>query len=82
MVGSFAEFERAMLKDRTLAGLDAARKEGRIGCRPPKLKPQQQQEIIKLVAKGKKDCSRGSAPVRRSSGDSLAATPADLNRLP
>lgn len=52
MVGSFAEFERAMLKDRTLAGLDAARKEGRIGGRPPKLKPQQQQEIIKLVAKG------------------------------
>lgn len=54
MVGSFAEFERAMLKDRTLAGLDAARKEGRIGGRPPKLKPQQQQEIIQLVAKGKK----------------------------
>jgi DNA invertase Pin-like site-specific DNA recombinase len=30
MVGSFGEFELAMLKDRTLAGLDAARKEGRI----------------------------------------------------
>src|ERR1700686_4191411 len=27
MVGSFAEFERAMLKQRTKAGLDAARKE-------------------------------------------------------
>ena len=28
MVGAFAEFERAMLKERTKAGLDAARKEG------------------------------------------------------
>jgi DNA invertase Pin-like site-specific DNA recombinase len=54
MVGSFAEFERAMLKERTKAGLDSARKEGRIGGRPPKLKPQQQQEIIKLVSRGKK----------------------------
>ena len=28
MVGTFAEFERAMLKERTLRGLDAARKQG------------------------------------------------------
>ena len=54
MVGAFAEFERAMLKDRTHAGLDAARKEGRIGGRPPKLTPQQRREIVKLVRKGKK----------------------------
>lgn len=47
-------FERAMLKERTHAGLDAARKEGRIGGRPPKLKPQQRLEIVKLVKKGKK----------------------------
>ena len=54
MVGAFAEFERAMLKERTKAGLDAARKEGRLGGRPPKLKPQQRQEIVKLVKRGKK----------------------------
>jgi DNA invertase Pin-like site-specific DNA recombinase len=54
MVGSFAEFERAMLKQRTKAGLDAAREEGRIGGRRPKLKPQQQQEIVRLVKRGKK----------------------------
>ena len=54
MVGAFAEFERAMLKERTKAGLDAARKEGRIGGWRPKLKPQQQQEIVKLVKRGKK----------------------------
>ena len=54
MVGAFAEFERAMLKQRTKAGLDAARKEGRICGRRPKLKPQQQKEIVKLVTTGKK----------------------------
>ena len=54
MVGAFAEFERAMLKQRTKAGIDEARKEGRIGGRRRKLRPQQQQEIIKLVKRGKK----------------------------
>src|SRR5437879_10464884 len=47
MVGAFAEFERAMLKERTKAGLDAAREEGGIGGRRPKLTPQQQVEIRK-----------------------------------
>lgn len=60
MVGSFAEFERAMLKERTMVGLEAARKEGRIGGRPPKLKPQQQQEIVKLVTKGKKTAAEAA----------------------
>ena len=54
MVGAFAEFERTMLKERTKAGLDAARKEGRIGGRRPKLTPQQQVEIRKMVSKGDK----------------------------
>jgi DNA invertase Pin-like site-specific DNA recombinase len=54
MVGAFAEFERAMLRERTKAGLDAARREGRIGGRRPKLTMQQQAEIIKTVSKGDK----------------------------
>src|SRR5277367_6411953 len=54
MVGAFAEFERAMLKERTKAGLDAARQDGRIGGRRPKLSPQQQAEIKNMVAKGRK----------------------------
>jgi DNA invertase Pin-like site-specific DNA recombinase len=47
MVGAFAAFERAMLRERTKAGLDAARQEGQIGGRSPKLSPQQQAEIRK-----------------------------------
>ncbi len=54
MVSVFAEFERAMLKERTKAGLDAARAEGRIGGRRPKLSPQQQAEIRKMVSNGDK----------------------------
>jgi DNA invertase Pin-like site-specific DNA recombinase len=52
MVGAFAEFERAMLRERTKAGLEAAREEGRIGGRRPKLSPQQQAEIRKMVTRG------------------------------
>jgi DNA invertase Pin-like site-specific DNA recombinase len=54
MVGAFAEFERAMLRDRTKAGLDAARKQGCIGGRRQKLRPHQQEEIVSMVSKGTK----------------------------
>src|SRR5271170_1693516 len=54
MVGAFAEFERAMLRERTKAGLEAARRDGRIGGRRPKLTSQQQAEIIRTVSRGSK----------------------------
>ncbi|MGB2608758.1 MAG: recombinase family protein [Isosphaeraceae bacterium] len=54
MVGSFAEFEREVLRERTKAGLKAARRDGRVGGRRPKLKPEQQKEIVQMVMKGKK----------------------------
>ena len=54
IVGTFAEFERAMLRERTRSGLDAARKQGRVGGRRPKLKTHQQQEIVHLVNSGQK----------------------------
>jgi DNA invertase Pin-like site-specific DNA recombinase len=54
IVGAFAEFERSILRERTMAGLDSARKQGRIGGRRPKLRPQQQDEIVSMVSKGTK----------------------------
>lgn len=54
IVGSFAEFERAMLRERTLNGLAVARQEGRIGGRRQKLTAQQQKEIVLLVTSGQK----------------------------
>jgi DNA invertase Pin-like site-specific DNA recombinase len=53
MVGSFAEFERAMIRERMQAGLVAARARGRIGGRRPKLGPQQQAEIVHMVCSGR-----------------------------
>tara|TARA_R110002126_G_scaffold236064_1_gene379730 strand:+ start:3820 stop:4389 length:570 start_codon:yes stop_codon:yes gene_type:complete len=54
MVGAFAEFEREMIRERTKAGLDAARAEGRIGGRPPKLKEDQRRDIVENVLSGRK----------------------------
>jgi DNA invertase Pin-like site-specific DNA recombinase len=50
MVGAFAEFERAILRERTKAGLDAARKPDRIGGRRLKFRPAQQDEIVAMVS--------------------------------
>lgn len=60
IVGSFAEFEREMLKQRTRSGLDAARKEGRVGGRRPKLKEIQKKEIIDLVSTNKKTAAQAA----------------------
>ena len=57
MLGAFAEFERAMLRERTKAGLESARQEGRIGGRPAKLNISQRQEIVRLVMKGAKSAA-------------------------
>ncbi len=54
MVGAFAEFERAMIRERTSAGLAAARAEGRIGGRRKKLDARKRKEIAESVISGRK----------------------------
>ncbi len=54
MIGSFSEFERAMIRERTTAGLEAARREGRIGGRRHKLRPDQRRDIAENVLSGRK----------------------------
>jgi DNA invertase Pin-like site-specific DNA recombinase len=54
MVGAFAEFERAMIRERTSAGLAAARAEGRIGGRRKKLDATKRREIADSVISGRK----------------------------
>ncbi|MFD2610800.1 recombinase family protein [Deinococcus taklimakanensis] len=53
MVGAFAEFEREMIRERTRAGLDAAREQGRVGGRRPKLTTPQQDEVVRGVQEGR-----------------------------
>jgi len=54
MVGSFAEFERAMIRERTSAGIAIARAEGRIGGRRKKLDATKRREIAESVVSGRK----------------------------
>lgn len=54
MVGAFAEFERAMIRERTSAGLAAARAEGRIGGRRKKLDDAKRREVAESVISGRK----------------------------
>ncbi|MFD0379758.1 recombinase family protein [Streptomyces sp. NPDC127112] len=57
VVGAMAEFERSLIKDRTRAGLDAARAQGRMGGRPAVM------DADKLAA----------AKARRAKGESVTA---------
>lgn len=54
MIGAFAEFEREMVRERTRSGLEAARKEGRVGGRKPKLTQAQVREAKDMVGSGRK----------------------------
>ncbi len=46
--GSIAEFERERIRERTMEGLEAARKRGRVGGRPPALSQTQKQEAKRM----------------------------------
>lgn len=49
MIGSFAEYEREMIRERTRAGLQAARRQGRVGGRPPALNAEQRDTAIRMI---------------------------------
>ena len=53
MVGAFAEFEREMIRERTREGLVAARAQGRVGGRRPKLSAMQRLELVRGVQEGR-----------------------------
>ena len=53
MIGAFAEYEREMVKERTQAGLKAARAQGRHGGRRPKFTQAQRAEILSMLAAGR-----------------------------
>ena len=54
MLGAFAEFERQMIRERTRAGLQAAREQGRIGGRPAKLTTEQEAAALAMLDDGKR----------------------------
>ena len=52
VMGALAEMERELIVERTKAGLEAARAQGRIGGRRPKLTPEQWEQAGRLIAAG------------------------------
>ena len=64
LVGTFAEFELSLLKERTRVGLDEARKAGRVGGRRPKLTQEQQQKVFALLASGQKSAADAARSFR------------------
>lgn len=70
--GALAEFERAIIRERTRAGLAAAKARGRRGGRPPKLTPQDLAAARAMLA----DASIPVADVARR----LGVSPATLYR--
>src|SRR5512134_1226954 len=73
MVGAFAEFERAMVRERTRAGLAAARADGRVGGRRPKLRADQRRDIAENILSGR----RTGAQMARLYG----VSPATISRI-
>ena len=51
--GALAEFERNLIRERTMAGLEVARARGRKGGRPSKLSDKQKALVLKLHKDGK-----------------------------
>jgi len=52
--GALAEFERDLLRERTHAGLEAARRRGRVGGRRRKLTRDQVYEVVDAVSSGRR----------------------------
>jgi len=73
MLGSFAEFEREMIRERTRAGLREARIKGHVPGRKPKITPEQKKEIAEAVSSGRKT----SAQIARL----FNAHPATVSRI-
>lgn len=52
VIGAMAEYERNLMRERTMAGLAAARARGRMGGRPKSLKESQVKVAIALAEAG------------------------------
>ena len=83
LLGAFSQFEREMIRERVVSGLDNARKKGRIGGRPTNLTDEIRTKITELKAAGasirkiKDECSVGTATVYRviRAGNSVLGVP-------
>ena len=76
--GALAQFERDLIRERTMAGLVAARARGRRGGRPGKLTPELRRQAEAMLKDARSATSRSAAPrsittFRRSGSGSSGA---------
>lgn len=67
VVGAMAEFERSLIKERTRAGLDAARAQGHTGGRPSVVN-----DDVLTVARARRAKGQSASAVARALGISRA----------
>ena len=75
MIASLAQFERALIRERVNAGLEAARKRGRVGGRPRAISDERMEMIASALAQG-----RSKAEVARAFGVSRATLHREMVR--
>lgn len=74
--GALAQYERALTKERVLAGLSAARRRGRVGGRPPVITKEKLDAIIEALGNG-----MSKAAVCRTFGVKLTTLIETLDRI-
>lgn len=73
MIGSFAEFERSIIRERTIAGQQAAKKRGQLIGRRPKFNSMQTEEVLRMVSTGEKSM--------RTAAKLFGVAPSTVSRL-
>ena len=54
MIGAFAEYERAIIRERTREGVAEARRQGRTGGRPPAMTREQEAAAVGMIQRGER----------------------------
>jgi DNA invertase Pin-like site-specific DNA recombinase len=80
MFGALAEFERSLIRERTQAGLAAARRAGRTGGRPPKLTDEDIEAAKALLANPDIGVTQIAHRLGVSPGNALSVHPRRANR--
>ena len=73
LFGSLAQYERSLARERIIAGLEAAKKRGKVGGRPRKIDDEKLETIISLIKSGtsKAQICRNFGIPRSTLNDSL-----------
>lgn len=53
LMSALSQMERDVLRERVISGLEAARKRGRVGGRPPALSDERKEEVVRMRAEGR-----------------------------